>query len=88
MSFPKLQEIDPDGDTLLILHVLAATCQPGLQDFLVPRDLLAVMSSFDCKLRRILNFSHICSDRLYIDMGKEICPVPDGVPSPEPQTYL
>ncbi|PCD21776.1 hypothetical protein AU210_015579 [Fusarium oxysporum f. sp. radicis-cucumerinum] len=27
-------------------------------------------------------------DRLYIDMGKEICPVPDGVPSPEPQTYL
>ncbi|EXM13556.1 hypothetical protein V3481_007004 [Fusarium oxysporum f. sp. vasinfectum] len=33
MSVPKLQEIDPDGDTLLILHVLAATCQPGLQDF-------------------------------------------------------
>ncbi|EXK23884.1 hypothetical protein FOMG_19365 [Fusarium oxysporum f. sp. melonis 26406] len=101
MSVLKLQEVDPNSDTPLILHVLAATCQPGLQDFRnpglffqakntkllfkspdAPRDLLAVMSSFDCKLRRILTFSHICSDRLYIDIGKETCPVPDGVPSP------
>ncbi|KAF5975172.1 hypothetical protein FBULB1_7528 [Fusarium bulbicola] len=32
--------------------------------------------------------SHICSDRLYIGMGKETCPMPNSVPSPEPQTYL
>ncbi|KAI3573984.1 hypothetical protein IWW34DRAFT_872543 [Fusarium oxysporum f. sp. albedinis] len=53
-----------------------------------PSDLLAVMNNFDCKLRRVLGFSHICSDRLYIDVGKETCPIPNGVPSPEPQTYL
>ncbi|CVL08870.1 uncharacterized protein FMAN_14106 [Fusarium mangiferae] len=34
------------------------------------------------------DFSHIRSDRLYIDVGKETCPMPDDVPSPEPQTYL
>ncbi|RKK66775.1 hypothetical protein BFJ69_g15098 [Fusarium oxysporum] len=53
-----------------------------------PSDLLEVMNSFDCKLHRILDFSHMRSDRLYIDVGKETCPMPDGVPSPEPQTYL
>ncbi|RKK90846.1 hypothetical protein BFJ68_g16350 [Fusarium oxysporum] len=53
-----------------------------------PSDLLAVMNSFDCKLHRILDFSHMRSDRLYIDVGKETCPMPNGVSSPEPQTYL
>ncbi|KAF4953067.1 hypothetical protein FSARC_12483 [Fusarium sarcochroum] len=88
-------------------HVLAAVCQPGLQDFRdpelfiqakgtkllfkypdAPSDLLAVMNSFDDKLHGILDFSHICSDRLYIDVGKETCPIPNGVPSPEPWIYL
>lgn len=46
------------------------------------------MNSFDRKLRRILNFSYVYSDRLYIDMGKETCPMPNGVQSSEPQMYL
>ncbi|KAJ3453134.1 hypothetical protein MRS44_018789 [Fusarium solani] len=53
-----------------------------------PSDLLAVMENFDCKLHHVLDFSHICSDRLYIDLGKETCPLHDSVPSPEAQTYL
>ncbi|GKU23080.1 unnamed protein product [Fusarium langsethiae] len=53
-----------------------------------PQDLLPAMNSFDCKLRRILDFSHICSDRLYIDVGKETCPMPNSVSPSEPQTYL
>ncbi|KNB04564.1 hypothetical protein FOXG_06625 [Fusarium oxysporum f. sp. lycopersici 4287] len=53
-----------------------------------PSDLLEVMNSFDCKLHRILDFSHMRSDRFYIDVGKETCPMPNGVSSPEPQTYL
>ncbi|KAJ4181253.1 hypothetical protein NW759_017199 [Fusarium solani] len=53
-----------------------------------PSDLLAVMENFDCKLHHVLDFSHICSDRLYIDVGKETCPLHDSVPSPEAQTYL
>ncbi|KAM5359955.1 hypothetical protein ACJA88_014995 [Fusarium oxysporum] len=99
--------LSPQGLQQVWDYVLAATCQPGLQDFRnpelffqakntkllfkcpdAPHDLLAVMTSFECKLRRILDFSFICSDRLYIDVGKETCPMPDGVPSPEPQTYL
>ncbi|VUC37187.1 unnamed protein product, partial [Clonostachys rosea] len=95
--------LPPQGLQQLWDHILAATCQPGLQDFRnpelffqakntkllfkspdAPHDLLAVMNSFDCELRRILNFSHICSDRLYIDMGKEICPMPNGVESHTP----
>ncbi|RKK90774.1 hypothetical protein BFJ68_g16369 [Fusarium oxysporum] len=99
--------LPPQGLQQLWDHVLAAVCQPGLQDFRdpelfiqakgtkllfeypdAPSDLLAVMSRFDCKLHRVLDFSHICSDRLYIDVGKETCPMPNGVPSSEPQTYL
>ncbi|KAL6353694.1 hypothetical protein LRP88_13007 [Fusarium phalaenopsidis] len=53
-----------------------------------PSDLLAVMENFDCKLHHVLDFSHICSDRLYIDVGKETCPLHDSVLSPEAQTYL
>ncbi|KAK7592042.1 hypothetical protein V3481_006677 [Fusarium oxysporum f. sp. vasinfectum] len=53
-----------------------------------PSDLLAVMENFDCKLHHVLDFSYICSDRLYIDVGKETCPLQDSVPSPEAQTYL
>jgi hypothetical protein len=49
-----------------------------------PSDLLAVMNSFNYKLQRILDFSYICSNRLYINIGKETCPMPNGVPSPEP----
>ncbi|KAF5573046.1 hypothetical protein FPCIR_14108 [Fusarium pseudocircinatum] len=33
-------------------------------------------------------FSHIRSDRLYVDVGKETCPIHGGVLSHEPQTYL
>ncbi|KAH7465422.1 hypothetical protein FOMA001_g17003 [Fusarium oxysporum f. sp. matthiolae] len=51
-----------------------------------PSDLLAVMENFDCKLHHVLDFSYICSDRLYIDVGKETCPLQDSVPSPEAQT--
>ncbi|RKK64994.1 hypothetical protein BFJ69_g16525 [Fusarium oxysporum] len=99
--------LSPQGLQQLWDRVLAATGQPGLQDFRnpelffqakntkllfkspdAPHDLQAVMNSFECKLRRILDFSHIRSDRLYIDVGKETCPMPDAVPSPEPQTYL
>ncbi|KAF5660631.1 hypothetical protein FDENT_13689 [Fusarium denticulatum] len=99
--------LSPQGLQQLWDYVLAATCQPGLQDFRnpelffqakntkllfkcpdAPHDLLAVMNSFECKLRRILDLSHICSDRLYIDVGKETCPMHNSVPSPEPQTYL
>jgi hypothetical protein len=46
------------------------------------------MNSFEDKLYGILDFSYICSDRLYIDVGKETCLMPDDVLSPEPQTYL
>ncbi|KAH7111643.1 hypothetical protein B0J13DRAFT_659743 [Dactylonectria estremocensis] len=55
-----------------------------------PSDLLAVMENFDCKLpvHRVLDFSYICSDRLYIDVGKETCPLHNSVSSPEAQTYL
>ncbi|KAJ0137720.1 hypothetical protein HZ326_19302 [Fusarium oxysporum f. sp. albedinis] len=53
-----------------------------------PSDLLAVMENFDCKLHHVLDFSYICSDRLYIDVGKETCPLQDSVPSPKAQTYL
>ncbi|KAH7117174.1 hypothetical protein B0J13DRAFT_613250 [Dactylonectria estremocensis] len=99
--------LPPQGLQQLWDHVLAAVCQPGLQDFRDPElfmeakgtkllfkypdapfDLLAVMNNFDCKLHRVLDFSYICSDRLYIDVGKETCPMHNGVPSPEPQTYL
>ncbi|KAH6959618.1 hypothetical protein BKA56DRAFT_501493 [Ilyonectria sp. MPI-CAGE-AT-0026] len=60
-----------------------------------PSDLLAVMDNFDCKLHRVLDFSYICSDRLYIDVGKETCPPRSGliardsnVSAREAQTYL
>ncbi|KAH6950375.1 hypothetical protein BKA56DRAFT_606567 [Ilyonectria sp. MPI-CAGE-AT-0026] len=60
-----------------------------------PSDLLAVMENFDSKLHHILDFSHICSDRFYIDVGKETCPPHSGavardsnVSSHEAQTYL
>ncbi|KAH7140513.1 hypothetical protein B0J13DRAFT_392746, partial [Dactylonectria estremocensis] len=60
-----------------------------------PSDLLAVMESFDSKLHRVLDFSHVCSDRFYIDVGKETCPPHSGpvardsnVSSHEAQTYL
>ncbi|KAL9571866.1 hypothetical protein ACKAV7_003855 [Fusarium commune] len=99
--------LSPQGLQQLWIHILAAVCQPGLQDFRdpelliqakgtkllfkypdAPSDLLAAMNSFEDKLHGILDFSHIRSDRLYIDVGKETCPMPDDVPSPEPQTYL
>ncbi|KAL6405843.1 uncharacterized protein AUP68_10982 [Ilyonectria robusta] len=60
-----------------------------------PSDLLAVMENFDYKLHRVLDFSCICSDRLYVDVGKETCPLHsdpgtqvNSNPSPEAQTYL
>ncbi|EXK77873.1 hypothetical protein FOQG_17435 [Fusarium oxysporum f. sp. raphani 54005] len=53
-----------------------------------PSDLLAVRENFDCKLHHVLDFSHICSDRLYVDVSNETCPLHDSVPSPEAQTYL
>ncbi|KAL7755654.1 hypothetical protein ACKLNR_014181 [Fusarium oxysporum f. sp. zingiberi] len=53
-----------------------------------PSDLLAVLENFDCKLHHVLDFSYICSDRLYIDVGKETCPLHGNVPSPEAQIYL
>ncbi|KAJ4078456.1 hypothetical protein NW760_015165 [Fusarium oxysporum] len=53
-----------------------------------PSDLLAVMNSFDCKLHHILDFSHMHIDQLYIDVDKKTYPMPNGVSSPEPQTYL
>ncbi|KAF5710257.1 hypothetical protein FMUND_9623 [Fusarium mundagurra] len=99
--------LSPQGLQQLWNHILAAVCQPGLQDFRdpelliqakgtkllfkypdAPSDLLAAMNSFEDKLHDILDFSHISSDRLYIDVGKETCPMPDDVPSREPQTYL
>lgn len=45
-----------------------------LKYFDAPSDLLAVVENFDSKLRRSLDHSHVCSDRLYIDVGKETCP--------------
>ncbi|WKT54238.1 hypothetical protein QSH57_004822 [Fusarium oxysporum f. sp. vasinfectum] len=53
-----------------------------------PSDLLAVMENFSCKLHRVLDFSYICKDRLYIDVGKETCPLQNSVSPPEAQTYL
>ncbi|KAH7117508.1 hypothetical protein EDB81DRAFT_916395 [Dactylonectria macrodidyma] len=60
-----------------------------------PSDMLAVMENFDSKLRHVLDFSYICSDRLYINVGKETCPPHSGliardsnVSAREAQTYL
>ncbi|KAI8710713.1 hypothetical protein NCS52_01552300 [Fusarium sp. LHS14.1] len=60
-----------------------------------PSDLLEVMENFDCKLHSVLDFSHICSDRLYVDVGKETCPLHsdlgtqvNSVSSPDAQTCL
>jgi hypothetical protein len=38
-------------------------------------DLLAVMQTFDFKILGVLNFSHVLDDRLYLDVGKETCPM-------------
>ncbi|KAH6976810.1 hypothetical protein EDB80DRAFT_268897 [Ilyonectria destructans] len=43
-----------------------------------PSDLLAITENFDSKLHHVLEFSHICSDRFYIDVGKEACPPHSG----------
>ncbi|KAL6405867.1 uncharacterized protein AUP68_11007 [Ilyonectria robusta] len=60
-----------------------------------PSDLLAVMENFYNTLHHILDFSHICNDRFYVDVGKETCPPHNGpvgrdrnVSSHEAQTYL
>ncbi|KAJ5102449.1 hypothetical protein N7532_002978 [Penicillium argentinense] len=60
-----------------------------------PSDMLAVLENFDRELHRTLDFSHVWHDRLYVDVGKEVCPphvIPSedtgGVPPHEPQTYL
>ncbi|KAH7111567.1 hypothetical protein EDB81DRAFT_671314, partial [Dactylonectria macrodidyma] len=46
------------------------------------------MENFSCKLHRVLDFSYICSDRLYIDVGKETCPLHNSVSPAEAQIYL
>jgi hypothetical protein len=48
-------------------------------------DLLAVMQTFDFKIRGVLNFSHVLDDRLYLDVGKETCPM-DGSPGERPSS--
>jgi hypothetical protein len=36
-----------------------------------PSDLLTVMANFEDTLYRVLDFTYICSNRLYMDIGKE-----------------
>ena len=58
-------------------------------------DLINVIESHTGDLHNVLDFSHVCVDRLYVDVAKETSPpchstqIPgSGSQSPEPQTYL